>query len=241
MALAWSMDKAGPLCRSVDDCAIVFNAIRGRDPADPTTVDEPFPYDAGTPLSRLRIGYIKSAFDATYDGADIDRKVLEVLRTLGAKLIPIELPQRPVDEMMFLLSAEGAAAFDDLTRSGRDSLLKRSSQADGMRSARLIPAVEYLQANRVRRLLQEDMNTTLDGIDAYVSPSFQGSNLSLTNLTGHPCVVVPDGFLKNGDPWSITFCAQIYGEAAALEVARAYQEATPWDKRHPPAFSGAGK
>ena len=105
----------------------------------------------------------------------------------------------------------------------------------------LIPAVEYLQAIRVRRLLQEDMNTLLDGIDAYVSPSFQGSNLSLTNLTGHPCVAVPDGFLKNGDPWSITFCAPMYGEAAALEVARAYQEATPWDKRHPPAFSSPGK
>ena len=240
MALAWSMDKPGPLCRNADDCAIVFNAIRGRDPADPTTVDEPFPYDAGTPLSRLRIGYIKSAFDATYEAADLDRKVLEVLQTLGAKLIPIELPQRPVDDMMFLLSAEAAAAFDDLTRSGRDSLLKRSSQADGFRAAHLIPAVEYIQANRVRRLLQEDMNTLLDRLDAYVSPSFQGSNLALTNLTGHPCVAVPDGFLKNGDPWSITFCAPMYGEAAALEVAHAYQEATPWYKRHPPAFSGPG-
>lgn len=239
MALAWSMDKAGPLCRSADDCAIVFDAIRGRDAADPTTVDEPFPYDAGARLSRLRIGYVKTAFDATYEGADIDRKVLDVLRTLGAKLVPIELPQQPVDDMMFLLSAEGASAFDDLTRSGRDSLLKRSSQADGFRSARLIPAVEYLQANRVRRLLQEDMNATLDGIDAYVAPSFQGSNLSVTNLTGHPCVAVPDGFLKNGDPWSITFCAPMYGEAVALEVARAYQEATPWAKRHPPMFSGA--
>jgi Asp-tRNA(Asn)/Glu-tRNA(Gln) amidotransferase A subunit family amidase len=240
MALAWSMDKPGPLCRSADDCAIVFNAIRGRDPADPTTVDEPFPYDAGTPLSRLRIGYIKSAFDATHEGADLDRKVLEVLQTLGARLIPIELPQRPVDDMMFLLGAEAAAAFDDLTRSGRDSLLKRSSQADGFRSAHLIPAVEYIQANRVRRLLQEEMSTLLDGIDAYVSPSFQGSNLAATNLTGHPCVTVPDGFLKNGDPWSITFCAPMYGEGAALEVAHAYQEATPWYKRHPPAFSRPG-
>jgi Asp-tRNA(Asn)/Glu-tRNA(Gln) amidotransferase A subunit family amidase len=237
MALAWSMDKPGPLCRNADDCAIVFNAIRGRDPADPATVDEPFPYDAGTPLSRLRIGYIKSAFDATHDGADLDRKVLEVLQALGAKLVPIELPQRPVDDMTFVLNVEAAAAFDDLTRSGRDSLLKQSEWPNIFRAARLIPAVEYIQANRVRRLLQEDMNTLLDGIDAYVSPSFQGSNLALTNLTGHPCVAVPDGFQKNGDPWSITFCAPMYGEAAALEVARAYQEATPWHKRHPPAFS----
>ena len=239
MALAWSMDKPGPLCRNADDCAIVFNAIRGRDPADPTTIDEPFPYDAGMRLSHLRIGYIKSAFDSTHEGADLDRKVLEVLQTLGARLIPIELPQRPVDEMMFLLNAEAATAFDDLTRSGRDSLLKQSSWPNSFRAAHLIPAVEYLQANRVRRLLQEDMSTLLEGIDAYVSPSFQGSNLAVTNLTGHPCVAVPDGFLKNGDPWSITFCAPMYGEAAALEVARAYQDATPWEERHPPAFSSA--
>ena len=119
MALAWTMDKPGPLCRNADDCAIVFNAIRGRDPADPSTIDEPFPYDAGTPLSRLRIGYIKSAFDATHVGADLDRKVLEVLRTLGARLVPIELPQQPVDELRFVLSAEAAAAFEPLITSGQ--------------------------------------------------------------------------------------------------------------------------
>jgi Asp-tRNA(Asn)/Glu-tRNA(Gln) amidotransferase A subunit family amidase len=200
MTLSWSMDKPGPLCRNVDDCAIVFNAIRGRDAADPTTVDEPFPYDAGTPLARLRIGYIKSAFDSTHQGDDLDRQVLDVLQKLGARLVPIELPLRPADDMMFLLSAEAAAAFDDLTRSGRDSLIKQSTWPDDFRAAHLIPAVEYLQANRVRRLLQEEMSTLLAGIDAYVSPSFQGSNLALTNLTGHPCVAVPDGFLKNGDP-----------------------------------------
>jgi Asp-tRNA(Asn)/Glu-tRNA(Gln) amidotransferase A subunit family amidase len=240
MALAWSMDKPGPICRNVDDCAIVFNVIRGRDPADPSTVDVAFPYDATTPLSQLRIGYLKSAFDGTQPGAELDRAVLDKLRALGAKLVPFELPKRPADAMRVILSAEGAAAFDDLTRSKRDSLLSGQSRFDWpntFRSARLIPAVEYLEANRARRLLQTDMDTLLDKFDAYVSPAFEGSNLLVTNLTGHPCVVVPDGFLKNGDPSSITFCGPIYGEAAALELARAYQRATPWDKRHPPAFS----
>jgi Asp-tRNA(Asn)/Glu-tRNA(Gln) amidotransferase A subunit family amidase len=107
------------------------------------------------------------------------------------------------------------------------------------RSARFIPAVEYIQANRVRQLLQQDMHRLLDSIDVYVSPAFAGGNLLVTNLTGHPCVAVPSGFTETGSPVSITFCARMYGEADALEVARAYQDATPWDERHPPAFGGA--
>jgi len=244
MALSWSMDKPGPLCRNAEDCALVFNTIRGRDPADPVTVDAPFPYDAAARISGRRIGYIKSAFEGQHRGADLDRAVLEVLRRLGANLVPLELPARPADAMQVVLSAEAAAAFDDLTRSGRDSLLRRQDAGawpNSFRSARFIPAVEYLQASRVRRLLQQDMDTLLRGVDAYVAPSFEGANLLVTNLTGHPCVAVPDGFLPNGDPASITFCAPMYGEAAVLEVARAYQAATPWDERHPAAFGGAGR
>lgn len=243
MALSWSMDKPGPLCRNAEDCALVFNAIRGRDPADPTTVDAPFPYDAGAPLAGLRIGYVQAAFEAHRDGADLDRQVLEVLRGLGATLVPLALPTRQVPTGI-ILNAEAAAAFDELTRSGRDSMLRQQGAGawpNTFRSARLIPAVEYLQANRLRRMLQEDMRTLLDGVDAYVSPSFAGANMQITNLTGNPCVAVPDGVLRNGDWSSITFCGPIYGEAAALEVARAYQAATPWDKRHPAAFGGAGR
>jgi Asp-tRNA(Asn)/Glu-tRNA(Gln) amidotransferase A subunit family amidase len=239
MALSWSMDKAGPLCRNADDCAIVFNAIRGADPQDPTTVDEPFPYDAQTPLSTLKIGYVQSAFEGDRQGVDFDRAVLDVLRGLGAKLVPIELPDLPVNAMRVVLSAEAATAFDQLTRSNRDSLLVRQDQGawpNSFRSARFIPAVEYIQANRVRRLLQQDMQELLKGFDAYVSPSFVGSNLLITNLTGHPCVAVPTGFTDQGTPVSITFCGPMYGEAAALEVAHAYQQATEWDDAHPSLF-----
>ena len=239
MALSWSMDKPGPLCRNAEDCALVFEAIRGRDAADPATVDAPFPYDAGARLAGRRIGYIRAAFEGSRRGADLDRQVLEVLRGLGATLVPLDLPNRPVDAMLNVLPAEAAAAFDELTRSDRDSLLRRQDAGawpNSFRAARLIPAVEYIQANRLRRLLQEDMGALLAGVDAYVAPSYEGGNLGITNLTGHPCVVVPNGFLGDAEPFSITFCGPMYGEAAALEVTRAYQAATPWDERHPPAF-----
>lgn len=241
MALSWSMDKAGPLCHNAEDCALVFDAIRGSDPGDPSAVDVPFPYDAGARLSGLKIGYLKSAFEGERRGADLDRQVLEVLRGLGADLIPLELPDRPAQAVRIVLSAEAAAAFDELTRSGRDSLLVRQDAGawpNSFRSARFIPAVEYIQANRVRRLLQEDMRALLEDIDAYVSPAAAGNNLLVTNLTGHPCVAVPDGFLDEKSPASITFCGRMYGEAEMLEVARAYQAATPWDERHPAAFGG---
>jgi Asp-tRNA(Asn)/Glu-tRNA(Gln) amidotransferase A subunit family amidase len=242
MALSWSMDKPGPLCRNADDCAIVFDAIRGRDSRDMATVNAPFTYDAAAKMQTLRIGYLKSTFDGDRPGIDFDRKVLEVLRGLGVNLIPIELPNRPTNALRIILNAEAAAAFDDLTRSGRDSMLSRQDAGawpNTFRSARFIPAVEYIQANRVRQLLQQDMHRLLDSIDVYVSPAFAGGNLLVTNLTGHPCVAVPSGFTETGSPVSITFCARMYGEADALEVARAYQDATPWDERHPPAFGGA--
>jgi Asp-tRNA(Asn)/Glu-tRNA(Gln) amidotransferase A subunit family amidase len=241
MALSWSMDKAGPMCRNAEDCAIVFETLRGADPEDPATVDAPFPYDARADIRRLRIGYVASAFEGDRRGADLDRAVLDVLRNLGATLVPLDLPDLPARPLLITLNAESAAAFDELTRSDRDSLLARQDAGawpNSFRSARFIPAVEYIQANRVRRLLQEEMHRVLADMDAYVSPTAAGPNLAITNLTGHPCVAVPSGFAENGTPVSITFCAPMYGEAALLEVARAYQEATPWDERHPEAFGG---
>ncbi|HKK28168.1 MAG TPA: amidase [Gemmatimonadota bacterium] len=244
MALSWSMDKAGPLCRDAADCALVFDVIRGADPADPSAVAGPFPYRSGTDLSNLRIGYLKSAFEGDYRGAAQDSAALAVLRRQGARLVPIELPDLPAGAMRIILDAEAAAAFDTLTRSGRDTLLVRQDAGawpNQFRSARFIPAVEYIEANRVRRLLQERMREGLSDVDVYVSPAFQGGNLLVTNLTGHPCVSVPDGFREDGDPTSITFCGTMYGEAAALEAAVAYQAATPWDEAHPEAFGGKGR
>ncbi|MFC1619142.1 amidase [Candidatus Neomarinimicrobiota bacterium] len=239
MALSWSMDKLGPICRTVEDCAIVFDAIRGSDGLDQTVVDLPFNYNYAVDLSELRIGYVKDAFEDEYSNQANDQAVLEVLKGLGAELVPFALPDYPISDMSFILSAEAAAAFDDLTRSNRDDLLVRqirNAWPNSFRSSRFIPAVEYIQANRIRQLVIQDMERLMADVDLYVAPAFVGDNLLLTNLTGHPCVVLPDGFNEQGSPTSITFMGHLYDEATILAVARAYQEATEWHQKHPPDF-----
>jgi len=237
MALSWSMDKIGPICRTVEDCAIVFNAIQGPDGVDQTLLDAPFNYRPNVDLKKLRIGYVKKLFEEDYPNKAADAVTLAKLRELGADLIPIELPAYPVDALAFILSAEAAAAFDELTRSGRDDLMTRQVRdawPNVFRASRFIPAVEYIQANRLRYRIIQDMQK-LD-VDVYVAPSFGGDNLLLTNLTGHPCIVLPNGFDEKGSPASISFIGRLFGEATLLEVAKAYQDATNFHEKHPPLF-----
>ena len=239
MALSWSMDKLGPMCRSVEDCALVLDAIYGPDGRDGTVVDVPFNWDAGLDVKKLRVGYVKRLFERERENKEWqanDAAVLETLRSLGIELVPIELPDRPIDAMSFILSAEAAAAFDELTRSNRDDLLVRqvkNAWPNVFRQARLIPAVEYVQANRLRTLVMQDMAEVMAEIDVYVVPSFGGSNLLMTNLTGHPCVVLPNGFTSKGTPTSISFIGRLFGEAETLAVAKAYQDATDFHLRRP--------
>jgi Asp-tRNA(Asn)/Glu-tRNA(Gln) amidotransferase A subunit family amidase len=237
MALSWSMDKIGPICRTVEDCAIVFNAIQGPDGVDQTVLDAPFNYRPNVDLKKLRIGYVKKLFEDDYPNKTTDAATLAKLRELGADLVPIELPAYPVGALAIILSAEAAAAFDELTRSGRDDLMTvqvREAWPNVFRASRFIPAVEYIQANRLRYRLIEDMQK-LD-VDLYVAPSFGGDNLLLTNLTGHPCVVLPNGFDEKGSPVSISFIGRLFGEATLLAVAKTYQDATDFHERHPPLF-----
>ena len=236
MALSWSMDKIGPICRSVEDCAIVFDAIFGPDGEDQTVYDAPFNYSPDVRLSKLRIGYLKSDFDSIRENRSLNDSVFATLRRLGATLIPIALPSYPVDDMSIILTAEAGAAFDELTRSGEDDLLVlqgKGAWPNIFRTARFIPAVEYLQANRLRYLLIQEMQRLMDTIDVYVAPSFEGKNLLLTNLTGHPCVVLPDGVSADGLPASICFMGKLFGEAELLAVAKQYQDATGFHLRHP--------
>ena len=236
MALSWSMDKIGPICRTVEDCALVFNAIYGPDGVDQTVYDVPFSYSPGLELRELRLGYVKSAFDSA---TATDRAVLDRLRSLGARLIPIELPKLPVMDCSIILSAEAAAAFDDLTRSGKDDLLvqqTKDSWPNEFRGSRMIPAVEYLQANRVRYMLIQEMDKLMNMVDCYVAPSSDDANLLLTNLTGHPCVVLPNGFSQQGTPTSISFIGRLFDEGVLLAVAKKYQDATDFHLKHPPLF-----
>jgi Asp-tRNA(Asn)/Glu-tRNA(Gln) amidotransferase A subunit family amidase len=236
MALSWSMDKIGPICRTAEDCALVFNAIYGPDGKDQTLYDVPFNFDPKIDLRRIRIGYLKMEFDSAKANKASNDSVLNVLGRLGANLVPIELPKYPTGDLSLILSAEAAAAFDDLTRSGRDDLLVRqikNAWPNAFRTARFIPAVEYIQANRVRYMVIQDMQKLMEGIDLYVAPSFGGDNLLLTNLTGHPCVVLPNGFTKEGTPTSMSFIGRLFGEAKLLAVAKMYQEATDFHLKHP--------
>lgn len=243
MALSWSMDKIGPMCRSVEDCALVFNAIHGPDGKDGTVVDLPFNWDPHLDVKALRVGYVKSAFEKEREDKQWkanDEAALEALGNLGLSLIPIELPDYPTDAMLLILPAEAAAAFDELTRSNRDDLLVsqgKNAWPNVFRQARMIPAVEYIQANRLRTLAMQAMAELMSKIDVYIAPSF-GDNMSLTNLTGHPAVVVSNGFNDKGTPTSITFTGKLYGEAEALAIAKVYQDASKFHLKHPELAEG---
>ncbi len=251
MALAWSMDKIGSIARSVEDCALVFNAIHGNDPKDLSVADSVFVWPPPRDVMSLRVGYVPQLFEEdrsrevkdeeqrklVQETQGHERKALEVLKALGIKLFPIKLPDAyPVADLGFILDAEAAACFDELTRSGKDALLvrqKADSWPNTFRQGQLIPAVEYIRANRIRTLVMREMEKLMAGVDVYVTPAFGSVNLLLTNLTGHPQVVLPNGFRSNGTPSSITFTGKLYGETELLAVARAYQQATAFHTKRP--------
>lgn len=236
MALSWSMDKIGPICRTVEDCALVFHAIHGPDGKDLTIIDVPFGWDPSSDLKEIRVGYLAKAFEQKSRTRELDQAALEVLRSMGIELVPIELPEFPARSISFILGAEAAAAFDELTRSGKDDLLVRQGRGawpNSFRQARFIPAVEYIQANRLRTLLMQKMAETMKEIDVFITPTYGGNNLLITNLTGHPAVVVPNGFDDKGSPTSICFIGDLFEEEKALRVAKAYQDATDFHLQHP--------
>lgn len=240
MALSWSMDKVGPLTRSVKDAAIVFDAIYGPDGHDQTIHDLPFNYQPNIDISSLKVGYLKSAFESDYPNNQRDSLSLAKLEELGAELIPIELPDFPTADLSFILTAEGATAFDQLTLSDRDDGMRRQGKSawpNLFRSARFIPAVEYLQANRARRVLIQKMDSVMQQVDLYVSPTYGGNNLLLTNLTGHPSVIVPNGFTDEGQPTSITFIGDLFDEGELLGFSQQYQQSTDFHIKHPEMFT----
>jgi Asp-tRNA(Asn)/Glu-tRNA(Gln) amidotransferase A subunit family amidase len=251
MALSWTMDKIGPICRSVEDCALVLEAIHGPDGMDRTVKDVPFSWDASVKPSSLRVGYVKSAFDLAerndknqlqHGTKRFDDAALDVMRRIGGTLVAVEIPDMPYGAMRLVLTAEGAAAFDELTRSGRDSQLVQQTARDWantFRTARFIPAVDYVNANRARTLAMQQWHKLFETVDVIITPTGVGSQLVATNLTGHPAIILPSGFRDTSDtdqtqvPVSITFLAGLYQEARLLAVAKAWQDATDFHRKHP--------
>jgi Asp-tRNA(Asn)/Glu-tRNA(Gln) amidotransferase A subunit family amidase len=249
MALSWTMDKLGPLCRSVEDCALVLDAIYGPDGKDNSVISADFHWNADLSPKKLRVGYVKSAFDTPLtDPTDpkrtlhaskkFDDAALDAFKRLGINLIPVDLPDLPYDAMRLILNAEAAASFDELTRTDRDKLLVQQGKFDwpnSFRTARFIPAVDYVNANRLRSLAIQKWDDLMRTVDVIVTPTnaFNLPQLVATNLTGHPAVIVPNGFRDDGTPVSLTFLAGLFEEANALAVARAYQDATGFHLKHP--------
>ena len=183
----------------------------------------------------LRSDFEAAPSEDQREGHEFNLATLETVRSMGIDLVPLELPEVPIGALGFILRVEAAAAFDEMTRTNFDDTLVRqdpSAWPNRLRTARAVPAVEYIQANRVRRIAMREMARILDGIDVYLSPT-RGDNLRITNLTGHPAVVVPNGFRANGTPTSITVCGNLFRDSEALLLARAYQEATGFHLRHP--------
>ena len=244
MTLSWSMDKVGPICRTAQDCALVFMALKGTDAiinADRAVVNYPFAFNPPADLKGYKIGYFKNLFDKdTTKTKPNNLASLELLKALGADLHEVSLPDTmPYAAFDIILRAEAGAFFDELVRGHRDRLLSeqnRESRANSLRQARFIPAVEYLQANRHRKVLIENFNKVIAGYDFIVAPS-NGRNISLaTNLTGHPAISVPNGFDVKGHPTSITLLGNLYDEGPLLEAAYILQQATDFEEKHPVMF-----
>lgn len=263
MTLSWTQDRLGPLCRTVEDCAVVLQAIARPDEHDLSVIDLPFNWDAGLDVRTLKVGYLEPAFNDPERPAEWkqnDERALAELRALGIALEPFSLPEMPLTVLGGILGAESGASFDRSLRSGKDKQLTNKQRANGWRSSRLVPAVEYLQAQRVRALIMRQLAGAVSRFDVYVAPymSMSGAggpgggaaaapatppppprpnairdHFQAANVCGYPAVAVPSGFTSAGLPTSITFLGRLYNEAEILALARAYQERAGWYKRTP--------
>lgn len=236
MMLSPSMDKLGPLARSARDCALVLDVIRGVDAGDRSGIEAPFTQRRGASVKALRIGFLQQDFESDHANRTNDLRALEQLKALGWTLHPVSLPKHPKGVLYGLLSAEAAMAFDSLTRSNLDDTLVQQddwSWPNTFRTARFISAVDYLQANRIRTLLMEDFQKIFQTVDVVVAPSWAGNQLLYSNMTGHPCVVLPNGELGGANPPSLCFLSGLFREGDAVAVAELYQSATRWHRQRP--------
>lgn len=242
MVLCWSLDKAGPISRSVEDDAIVYYYLKGTDGKDYGSVDHAFNYNGKQDVKKLRIAYAENYFRRLPKDA-MEWGVLETFKSMGVNVQPVNFPDSavyPFNIVSTVLNAESAAAFDELTRTDRDTLIERQDKGfwpNSFRAARYIPAVEYINANRYRSRLCKQVQDFMKNYDVVIVPTFAGNQLSITNLTGNPVVCMPMGFNQRGLPQSITFVGNLYDEASILEVAKAYQDKTDHHKKHPEKFN----
>lgn len=246
MVLAWTQDTVGPMCRSAEDCALVLHAIHGPDGRDNSVMDVPFNWDAAADVKRLRVGYLRSEFEgeirvdaASPGAAEFERArrannqaALDVIRSLGVGVVPFQLPDVSIPAIDFIRYAETSAFFDDVTRSGALTAVEhgpeQSTRPVEIRSAYFTPAVAFIQANRYRTRVMEQIDAAMSGLDLFV-----GSRQELTNRTGHPVISLPSGFHR-GMPTALHLTGQVLGDAAILRLAHAFQSVTDHHRKRPP-------
>jgi Asp-tRNA(Asn)/Glu-tRNA(Gln) amidotransferase A subunit family amidase len=254
MSLCWSLDKAGPICRSVEDAAIVLSKINGYDADDPGAARIGFAYDGAADIAGLTVGFVPAWFEK---GDDADRRALEVLKGLGVTLKEFPWPALDWDALEQIVVVEAAAAFSDLTLSGRDDELSwQAPEAwpNTWRQARFFPAVDYLQIDRLRRRVMQAMADAFEGFDALVGPHYAGGALLATNATGHPQLALRAGFATtpNRDlfdepskaagaethrtPRGISIWGNLFGEGAIVRLGRALEEKLGVAAERPPGF-----
>lgn len=259
MALSWTQDRLGPLCRYAEDCALVMHAIARPDDRDLSVSEIAFNWNPRMDHRALRVGYLKDAFDEVRDpvARKNDELALKQVEALGVKLIPVTVPDAPMDANSF--GVESAVFFDELIRSGRDKQLTNPGRANGFRASRLIPAVEYLQSQRVRAMMMAKLAKATASVDVYVVPANGGGgggarggrggpapdgaptaaqsptrrHFAMANSAGYPATSVPNGFTETGTPTAITFYARPFGELRLLALTKAYQDASGFHLKHP--------
>jgi len=251
MPLCWTLDKIGPICRGVEDTALVLAAINGRDTEDPVSIGAAFNYDATASLKGRRLGYFPADIESA-EADDLDRAALEAARALGVELVPLQRPDLPYETLMSVLFAEAAASFEDLTLSGRDDELtwqEPGAWPNTFRKARFLSAIDHIQLDRFRRLVMQTMDETFRGVEAIIGPPLVGPMLVITNFTGHPCLILRSGFRQSETrgalslargridqgsptkgpvhtiPHGICLWGRLFGEGAVLEIGRALEEA----------------
>lgn len=241
MTLSWSLDKAGPICRNAEDAATVFAFLHGTDGKDASAVDAAFNYTPQMDSKKLRVGFAKNHFDKL-DSTAQEWAVINALKEAGVNVQPMHFPDTEAygfDMIGIVIGAESAAAFDAFTRTGLDDQMTKQTRFDWpnyFRVSRTIPATAYINTNRHRVLLMEQVNKAMEEFDVVITPSFVGRQLAITNLTGHPALCMPIGLTKQGVPNSITFLSGLFQEEQLLGLGKFFQEITPHDEIHPPKF-----
>jgi Asp-tRNA(Asn)/Glu-tRNA(Gln) amidotransferase A subunit family amidase len=262
MALCWSLDKIGPICRAVEDTALVLGVINAPDGQDEWQIPAPFGGVAES-FAGLRLGYYPADFEDA-EANDLDRAALEVACGLGLEMVELTRPQRPYDSLMAILYAEAAAAFETLTLSGDDDKLTwqdADAWPNSFRKARFLSAVDHVQAERLRRVVMQDMDAAFQAADVIIGPSLAGPMLLITNYMGQPCLCLPSGHrltatrdpislsrnsLEPGEaigplyeiPHSISLWGGLFDEARLLAVGRALEALLGVSGRRPDMSDG---